>query len=122
MSVWADILQRFFRLLFSTVIRMFPRQGLSRVYGVFEVGRPRLNDYACLGEPFFIKLPVAYFLLCHFFACFFFNQQPQQIYPEVPLPRPFEEEPTIWSFKAQFKRLCLSGQTFFIQSPSKFFC
>lgn len=72
MSVWADILQRFFRLLFSAVIRMFLRQGRSKVYGVFEVGRPRLNDYVWLGEPFFIKLPVAYFLLPFF--CVFFLQ------------------------------------------------
>lgn len=71
MSVGADILQRFFRLLFSTVIRMFLRQGRSKVHGVFEVGRPRLNDYVWLGEPFFIKLPVAYFLLYHFFGVFF---------------------------------------------------
>lgn len=52
-------------------------------------------------------------------VCFFLlNQQPGQIYPDVPLARPFEEELAVCrSWKFQIKRLFLSGLTLHYWHP-----
>lgn len=145
MSVWADILQRFFHHIFSAsalfcgfffffnqrlervdpnvpsprpfketimvcweleVIRMFFRQFRSRAYGVFEVGRPSF-ERLCLSGRTIHHIHRRVSSSQPFFASFFFffNKQPEKISPDVPLPRPFEEELMIWSLMAQVKRL-----------------
>lgn len=104
------------------VIREFLCQGRSGVYGFFEVGRPRLNDYVCLGEPFFIKLPVAYLLLLSFFR-FFFRQQTAW---ENLSGFTFSKANWVGAYDLEFKRPRLNdyvslGNSSSSSAPSRFF-